>query len=111
MNVVNPNRAGSIIPRQCSRCSSWAVNPGWHGRGKDRLDLCDVCYWRAKHEELCEAVAWGRETSRFDPWRALVRVYELHGEDYTDAVYDDFLAIRHAARAEVDRLIAEEGAK
>ena len=38
---------------KCKRCGSMAINPSHHGRepGVD-LDLCDVCYWRNRYEEL-----------------------------------------------------------
>jgi len=38
---------------KCKRCGSHAINPSHHGRepGVD-LDLCDVCYWRKRAEEL-----------------------------------------------------------
>ena len=36
-------------------CGSYAINPHLNGRkpGK-RLDLCDVCYWRAEHKEVSD---------------------------------------------------------
>lgn len=36
----------------CKRCGSFAINPGQHGRDLTDLDLCDVCYWRKRAEEL-----------------------------------------------------------
>jgi hypothetical protein len=37
----------------CTRCGSYAINPASHGRTKGAdLDLCDVCYWRKREEEL-----------------------------------------------------------
>lgn len=36
----------------CIRCGSHAINHHHHGRDGSRPDLCDVCYWRAKAEEL-----------------------------------------------------------
>jgi len=42
--------------KQC-KCGSWAINPELHGRLQgDRLDLCDVCYWRNKYEILDKAL-------------------------------------------------------
>lgn len=44
---------------QCKECGSYAINPHCHGRepGVD-LDLCDVCYWRARASApRAEAVA------------------------------------------------------
>ena len=37
------------------RCGSYAINPHLNGRkpGK-RLELCDVCYWRAEHKEAAD---------------------------------------------------------
>lgn len=41
----------------CIRCRSYAINLNGHGReeGVD-LDLCDVCYWRKRAEELAKLV-------------------------------------------------------
>ena len=40
---------------QCNRCGSRAINPHMHGRKKGAdLELCDVCYWRKRTEELLE---------------------------------------------------------
>lgn len=37
----------------CTRCGSFAINPHCHDRVKGAdLDLCDVCYWRKRAEEL-----------------------------------------------------------
>jgi hypothetical protein len=37
----------SAKPKECVMCGSMAINPHLHGRIKgDRLELCDVCYWR-----------------------------------------------------------------
>jgi len=42
---------------QCKRCGSHAINPHMHGRQKGAdLDLCDVCYWRKRADELVEAL-------------------------------------------------------
>ena len=32
------------------KCGSYAINPGKHGRGREKLHLCDVCYWRERAE-------------------------------------------------------------
>ena len=43
---------------QCSQCYSYAINPGHSGRDrKSDLDLCDVCYWRKRADELSDAKA------------------------------------------------------
>lgn len=34
----------------CTRCGSFAINPGRHGRDDSDLDLCDVCFWRRRAE-------------------------------------------------------------
>lgn len=34
------------------KCGSYAINPHLHGRDGSRNDLCDVCYWRNKAENL-----------------------------------------------------------
>ena len=43
--------------QRCKRCHSWAINEKMHGRieGTD-IDLCDVCYWRARAERADEAI-------------------------------------------------------
>ena len=44
------------------KCGSFAINPQCHGREPGvGLDLCDVCYWRARAERLqavAELVVW-----------------------------------------------------
>ena len=45
------------------KCGSYAINPYRHGRGNDRLDLCDVCYWR-DHAEDWHARAEALQTER-----------------------------------------------
>ena len=42
------------------RCGSYAINPDHHGREGDHLDLCDVCYWRKRHEECVDGYEWAR---------------------------------------------------
>lgn len=57
---------------ECKRCKSMAINHHLHGRDGSGKDLCDVCYWREKAEELesalnaahCEIDAWV-ETSNY----------------------------------------------
>ncbi len=34
----------------CKRCRSCAINHHLHGRDGTGLELCDVCFWRAKYE-------------------------------------------------------------
>ena len=41
--------------KKCTKCDSYAINPGMHGRGKKDIDLCDVCYWRKRAESAIEA--------------------------------------------------------
>jgi hypothetical protein len=40
------------IMKNCSRCGSYAINLYLHGRNGSRSDLCDVCYWRNKYEDV-----------------------------------------------------------
>lgn len=42
----------------CKSCGSCAINHHLHGRDGSRPDLCDVCYWRAKAEELRVALSF-----------------------------------------------------
>lgn len=37
---------------QCKRCGSYAINHHAHGRDGSDPDLCDVCYWRSRAEQL-----------------------------------------------------------
>jgi hypothetical protein len=37
--------------KQC-KCGSYAINPDSHGRDATDLDLCDVCYWRKRANNL-----------------------------------------------------------
>jgi hypothetical protein len=65
----------------------------------------------ARHNALVEAVAWERECCQdIRPLVAWADLYARHGEDYVDGVAEDLRAIQAAARAEVDRLIANETA-
>lgn len=34
------------------KCGSYAINPHLHGRDGTDLDLCDVCYWRKRVQQL-----------------------------------------------------------
>lgn len=34
------------------KCGSYAINPNLHGRDNTDLDLCDVCYWRKRVNDL-----------------------------------------------------------
>lgn len=43
------NKGGEM---SCPKCQSYAINPHLHGRDDTHKDLCDVCFWRAKHDEL-----------------------------------------------------------
>ena len=40
----------------CKQCGSYAINPGMHGRDGSDVDLCDVCYWRKRSDELARLV-------------------------------------------------------
>lgn len=41
----------------CSRCGSFAINRHLQGRDNDHRDLCDVCYWRKKHDLVALSLA------------------------------------------------------
>lgn len=60
----------------------------------------DLAALLTRHNALVEAVAWERETSVF--WE--------FGRTYTLVANDEALESMFAARAEADRLIANEGA-
>ena len=62
----------------------------------------------ARHNALVEAVAWERECCQdIRPLVAWADLYARHGEDYVDAIAEELREIQDAARAEVDRLIAD----
>ena len=65
---------------------------------------------RARHNALREAVEWERECEQLDFWGVAYALCRRYPGNYIDAVRADFYAIRDAARADVDRLIANEGA-
>ena len=63
------------------------------------------------HNALVEAVERERECCQdIRPLFAWSGLYLRHGEGYVDGVAEDLRAIQDAARAEVDRLIANGGA-
>lgn len=39
------------MSRRC-QCGSYAINLGLYGRDSTDIDLCDVCYWRKKYNDL-----------------------------------------------------------
>ena len=83
----------------CKICGSHAINPCQGGRGEDRLDLCDVCYWRERFVGLQEAVRWERECDEFDLcWRDYL---SYNGDE-------EFEKINRSARAAVDALVGGE---
>ena len=72
-----------------------------------RMDA-DYATLLSRHNALVEAVAWERECCQdIRPLVAWAGLYVLHGEDYVDAVAEALREIQDAARAEVDRLIAD----
>lgn len=48
----------------CRQCGSLAINHGSHGRDGSDPELCDVCYWRKRAEELRAEVAALAEQDR-----------------------------------------------
>ena len=38
------------------KCGSYAINHHCHGRDGTHPDLCDVCFWRSKSDELQERI-------------------------------------------------------
>jgi hypothetical protein len=51
---------------KCKRCRSYSINPHLHGRteGED-LDLCDVCYWKKRYDDLKRIIQGGNDESSF----------------------------------------------
>ena len=88
---------------KCTNCGSHAINQHMHGRGGDNLDLCDVCYWRARFDALRDAVAWERECRR--QLDCVGRVWE---DDNIPG--RELMLILDAGGVEVGRLITNESA-
>lgn len=85
----------------------WDTELRSHGAASENNS--DYAALLARHNALKEAVAWERECCQdIRPLVAWARLYVLHGEDYVDAVAEALREIQDAARAEVDRLIANE---
>jgi len=40
------------MSNQCNQCGSYAINHHHHGRDGSDPDLCDVCYWHTRHDQL-----------------------------------------------------------
>ena len=40
---------------QC-KCGSYAINHHLHGRDGSEPELCDVCYWREKHDLIVKLI-------------------------------------------------------
>lgn len=40
------------MSNQCNQCGSYAINHRHHGRDGSDPDLCDVCYWHTRHDQL-----------------------------------------------------------
>ena len=40
------------MSNQCNQCGSYAINNHHHGRDGSDPDLCDVCYWHTRHDQL-----------------------------------------------------------
>ena len=74
------------------------------------MNEADYTALLARHNALVEAVAWERDCEQLDFWGVAYALCRRYPGNYIDAVRADFYAIRDSARAEVDRLIANEGA-
>ena len=40
--------------KKCKRCGSYAINHNLHGRDGSDNDVCDVCYWRKRSENVSQ---------------------------------------------------------
>ena len=40
------------MSNQCHQCGSYAINHQHHGRDGSEPDLCDVCFWHSRHDQL-----------------------------------------------------------
>lgn len=95
--------------RQCKRCYSYAINPDNHGRKKGiDLNLCDVCYWRKRAEELKSRTVKGllsnstyRDMIRYLVDGARSMAGSLH-PDHMDDVREYIEEIRQALLVLVD---------
>ena len=99
-----------IVKFNCHGCHAPAYGCSFPGDNTgDYVLHSDYAALLARHNALREAVAWERECCQdIRPLVAWAGLYVLHGEDYVDAVAEALREIQDAARAEVDRLIANE---
>ena len=100
--------------KSCIRCGSYAINPGHYGRNQiTDLDLCDVCYWRKRHDAqgltiatLCDIVLGENAGDRSDD--ALIRGVrrlidgglktKLDSKAFTKAANDHFEMLAKSGR-------------
>ena len=45
------------MSNQCHQCGSYAINHQHHGRDGSEPDLCDVCFWHSRHDQLKEKLS------------------------------------------------------
>ena len=58
------------MSNQCNQCGSYAINHHHHGRDGSDPDLCDVCYWHTRHDQLqAELAALKAKTAVPDGWQ------------------------------------------
>lgn len=79
-------------PCPCKRCSSWAINPAHRGRDGSDADLCDVCYWRKRADELradAERYRWLRDSdSLAHPGIDMAHAFKYYAGSFLDGVID-----------------------
>lgn len=101
-----------IVKFSCHGCNAPAYGCSLPGDNSGSYVLhSDYAELERRLAELVGAVGWERECCQdIRPLVAWAGLYVLHGEDYVDAVAEALREIQDAARAEVDRLIANESA-
>ncbi len=65
------------------KCGSYAINHHCHGRDGTHPDLCDVCFWRRKSNELQERIKRLEEAG--DEMYRWITVKRLCSIDCTEA--------------------------
>ena len=87
--------------QQCKQCGSYAINHHEHGRDGSDKDLCDVCYWRQRHDRLSTvsarylAAAVSYNVSPYD--KAVIRKYAA-AKDALTTVLSPNIQLRDADR-------------
>jgi len=56
---------------RCSKCSSWAINLHSYDRDDQRPDLCDVHYWKWRHDKAADEITRLRAELAARDWQPI----------------------------------------